>query len=121
MKARINNFREQLLERTLKFSEGLIKALGRVPKNSSNNILTRQAVMSGTSIGANYREACEAESAKDFVHKIKLCKKESRETNYWLELVIRANPRSLKELSPLKDETIEFTKIFSSISAKFNR
>ena len=120
MKTKISNFREQLLERTLKFSENLIKVFSSLPKSPVNKVLVNQAIRSGTSIGANYREACEAESAKDFVHKVRICKKESKETVYWLELVIRANTKFSKDIEPLKGEVIEFITVFKK-TPRFNR
>ena len=57
-------FKEKLLERTLKFSENLILLINKLPKTSANLIIFHQIIRSGTSIGANYREACEGESAK---------------------------------------------------------
>lgn len=62
-------------ERTKNFSLDLIRALSKFPKTLSGEILIKQAIRSGTSVGANYIEACEAESGKDFVHKIRICKK----------------------------------------------
>lgn len=112
-------FRESLLLRTKNFSLVLIKILSKLPKNSANEILVKQGIRSGTSIGANYREACEAESGKDFVHKIRICKKEAKETLYWLELLMVSNPNFSKDLETLLKESDEFVKILSSISKKF--
>ncbi|KKQ98613.1 MAG: hypothetical protein UT24_C0009G0115 [Candidatus Woesebacteria bacterium GW2011_GWB1_39_12] len=113
-------FREKMQKRTKDFSLNLIEVLSRFPKTIPNEILIKQTIRSGTSIGANYREACEAESGKDFVHKIRICKKESKETLYWLELLIEINPNFTNELTELLREAKEFVKIFSSISTKFN-
>ena len=112
-------FKEKLLERTLKFSENLILLINKLPKTYANLIIFHQVIRSGTSIGANYREACEAESAKDFIHKLRISKKESKETSYWLELLIRTNPEFKIELEELLNEVSEFIKIFSSVSSKF--
>lgn len=110
-----------LLERTLEFSESAIKFLVKLPKNPINNILVRQALRSITSIGANYREACEAESAKDFVHKIRISKKEARESEYWLILISRTNPFAGDKIKLLLSKSQEFIKIFSTISKKFKK
>lgn len=110
---------KKLMKRTFDFSEKLILAIVRLPKNSVNDVLVKQVVRSGTSIGANYREACEAESGKDFVHKIGISKKESKETEYWLELIIKINSNNTKVVTELLTEVNEFTKIFSSILKKF--
>lgn len=112
-------FKEKLLERTLQFSENLINLVNKLPKTSANLIIFHQIIRSGTSVGANYREACEAESAKDFVHKIRISKKEAKETTYWFELLIRTNMKYKNELGVLLNEVFEFIKIFSKISSKF--
>ena len=119
MKTKTTEFQSELLKRTFDFSTDLITILARLPRNSVNEILVKQGIRSGTSIGANYREACEAESGKDFVHKLGISKKECRETEYWLELLIRINSEFSKDLSKLLIEVMEFTKIFSSIIKKF--
>ena len=113
-------FRKEMQGRTKNFSLNLIRVLSNLPKTLSNGILIKQAIRSGTSIGANYREACEAESGKDFVHKIRICKKESKETIYWLELLVASNMNYTNELDKLVVEANEFVKIFSSVSKKFN-
>ncbi|KKQ43198.1 MAG: hypothetical protein US60_C0006G0042 [Microgenomates group bacterium GW2011_GWC1_37_8] len=112
--------RNEIQERTKDFSLNLIGALTGLPSTASNQILVKQAVRSGTSVGANYREACEAESGKDFVHKIRVCKKEAKETIYWLELLTNINPKFKDALNKLLIEVTEFVKIFSTISSKFN-
>lgn len=119
MNADTAKFQEEILTRTMDFSEKLIKTLVKLPRNSANDILVRQTIRSGTSIGANYREACEAESGKDFVHKLGVSKKECRESIYWLELLVRINPKFSKTLHGLLSETEEFTKIFSVVIKKF--
>ncbi|MCX6704676.1 MAG: four helix bundle protein [Candidatus Woesebacteria bacterium] len=100
-------------------SENLILLINKLPKTSANLVIFHQTIRSGTSIGANYHEACEAESAKDFVHKIRISKKEAKETCYWLVLLLKTNPKFKKELEGLSDEVSEFIKIFSKISSKF--
>ena len=104
-----------LEERTLAFSKKLIKTLNKLPKNLSNYKLSGQVISSGTSIGANYREANGAESKKDFRHKISLSLKESKETVYWLEILISSNSVFLKELYELLKEVKEFILIFGRI------
>jgi four helix bundle protein len=77
--------------------------------------LSGQLIDSATSIGANYREANSAESGKDFQHKINISFKEAKETRYWLDLLIFANPKYSNDLSPLRQESDEFTKIFGKV------
>ena len=103
---------EELERRTLEFSKNLIKVLQKLPKNLINNKLIGQVISSGTSIGANYREANAAESPKDFKHKMNISFKEAKETRYWLDILIFANPAYTNDLSPLRQESDEFTRIF---------
>lgn len=114
-----NEFKAELLKRTIEFSDKLISLINKLPKNTANLIIFKQIIRSGTSIGANYREACEAESAKDFIHKIRISKKEAQETSYWLELLVKTNPKFDNFLIKLNREVIEFVKIFAKISSKF--
>ena len=81
MNAKTAEFQSKILERTFNFSENLIKVVVKLPNNSVNEVLRKQVIRSGTSIGANYREACEAESTKDFVHKLRISKKKVEKQN----------------------------------------
>lgn len=72
-------------------------------------------VGSSGSVGANYCEANESESKKDFMHKISICKKEARETKHWIRLLTKAHPEFQKELNSIEQETQELLLIFSSI------
>jgi len=91
---------------------GVCKSLA---KNTINFNLIDQVVRSGTSLGANYREANETETKKDFLYRIRICRKESKETIYWLKLLIEANTTLTKDLTDLLSETQELLKIFSAI------
>lgn len=124
MGRKINKIEERnkfLLNKTLGFSEATIQLTSELPKNIVNAPLISQLIKSATSIGANYREACEAESSKDFVHKIKISIKEARETKYWLKLLLKTNSSFEKQIIYLGKESIEFVKIFSSIISKFKK
>jgi len=111
-----NNY--DLEERTVKFSEKLIDFLKRIPKNTVTIPLTDQGIRSGTSIGANYREANGASSKKDFQNKIFICKKESKETVYWLRLIGNAleDEKLKEECRDLYRESQEFVLIFGKIA-----
>ena len=74
-------------ERTFLFATEVIGLVKRLPRDPSGYALGRQLIRSGTSIGANVREADSAESRRDFVHKMKIALKEANETEYWLRLV----------------------------------
>ena len=76
----------ELEERTKKFAVQVVKTVSTFPKTSEGQIIGRQLLKSGTSIGANYREANRAESKDDFVHKVGVAEKEAAETIYWLEI-----------------------------------
>ena len=76
----------ELEERTRKFAVQVVKTVAAFPKSSEGQIIGKQLLRSGTSIGANYREANRAESRNDFVHKVGVAEKEAAETIYWLEI-----------------------------------
>lgn len=104
-----------LEERTAKFGEDLIEFTKKLEKNSINNPLISQVVRSGTSMGANYMEADCADSKKDFIYKISLCKKESKETCHWLRMIAKANSEYTNQCRQLWQESHELTLIFSKI------
>ena len=104
-----------LEERTAKFGEEIIKFAKKIPENSVTKILIIQLVKAGTSTGANYCEADDAESRKDFNHKIGICKKEARETKYWLRMIIVACPELEEEAKILSQEAKELNLIFNAI------
>lgn len=107
-----------LEDRTLEFGKRIIHLCKALPKNTINFKLIDQLVRSGTSMGANYREANETETKKDFKFRIRICRKEGKETIYWLNLIIEANPEFKERTSPLLQETKELVKIFAAISEK---
>lgn len=104
-----------LEERTARFGENIIKFAKKIPENSVTRPLIPQLVKSGTSIGANYCEADDAESRKDFNHKIGICKKESREAKYWLRMIVVAVPQLKDEARILWIEAKELNLIFNAI------
>ncbi|MDP3795316.1 MAG: four helix bundle protein [bacterium] len=111
-------YRSPLDERTLLFAKRVITLAKALPVNTVNHELISQVTRSGTSVGANYREANDALSKKDFLHRLRITRKEAKETMYWLDLIIHAN-QSLKErIVPLREETRELIKILSSIIEK---
>ncbi len=103
-----------LEERTLKFSNDIIELVKNIGKNAVNSPLISQLIRSSTSIGANYREANGASSKKDFRNKIFICKKEAKETLYWLELIKKIDFKK-DNILYLQKECLELTKIFSKI------
>lgn len=109
-----------LEERTTKFSEQIIGFFKKSPKDIITIPIINQSIRSGTSIGANYCEANGACSKKDFHNKICTCKKEAKETMYWLRLLTGAlDEISLKEeCQILWKESKEFAMIFTTIATK---
>jgi len=107
-----------LEERTAKFGEEIIKFAKKISMTTVNRSLIDQLVRSGTSVGANYCEADDAHSKKDFLLKIGICKKESRETKHWLRMVETAAPNLTEEIKPLKQEAQELNLIFAAIIRK---
>ena len=112
----MNNY--DLEDRTIKFSKNIIILCKKIPFNMINKRLTDQLLRSATSIGANYREANECDTKKDFKNKIRISKKEARETIYWLELLMDANLNIKNEILILLDESKQLMKIFASIYLK---
>jgi four helix bundle protein len=74
-------------------------------------VIARQVLKSGTSIGANYREATRAESRSDFIHKLAICEKEAAETEYWLEICAESQLASVARCNPLLEECRELIAI----------
>lgn len=110
--------RYDLEPRTLDFSKKVIRICKLLPKNTINFKLIDQLMRSASSIGANYREANETETKKDFQYRIRICRKESKETIYWLNLIIEANQEFKNQVIPLINESQEFVKIFAAILGK---
>ncbi len=111
----IKNPKYDLEERTAFFAENLIIFLKGIKESTLNRSIMDQLIRSGTSIGANYCEADGAESKRDFQHKIGICKKESKETKYWIHMLSLLHPEKKGELRILWKESQELTLIFSKI------
>ena len=109
-----------LEERTTKFGEDVINFSKIIPINLITQRIIPQLVASGTSIGSNYCEADDAESSKDFKHKIGICKKETRETKHWLRMIAVAIPELKEKARNLWQEAKELHLIFNSIYKKVN-
>lgn len=107
-----------LEERTANFGEEIIKFCKKIPENQISKPLILQLIRSGTSVGANYCEADDAESKKDFCHKIGICKKESRETKHWLRMIVVSSPELKEDARKLWQEAKELNLIFNAITNK---
>ena len=104
-----------LEDRTAKFAESIIDLVKKIKINPINKRIIPQIVASSGSIGANYCEANEAESKKDFIHKITIAKKEIKETKHWLRLLARAEVNQKEKIIPIWKEKQELLLIFSKI------
>ena len=108
-----------LEERTFQFAKETTLYVKELPKNISNLEYSRQVIDSSGSVGANYIEANEALSKKDFVMRIKICRKEAKKSAYWLRLIVETKDEKWKqEGKKLLNEGLELKKIFSSILTK---
>lgn len=107
--------------RTKKFALNLIALVGRMPRNRAGDIVGRQLLRSGTSIGANYREANRAESKADFIHKLGVSTKEAAETEYWLELITESKDLQTEGSSVLLQESDEIIAILTTMARNAKR
>lgn len=106
------NKQYDLEERTLKFSKNVVEFSKKAPRSTVTVPLIDQLVRSATSIGANYIEANEALSKKDFINRIRICRKEAKETRYWLFLIIEAWPEGKAQTQSFLQEAKEFVLMF---------
>jgi four helix bundle protein len=81
-----NSKQYDLEDRTFKFAKQIIKYTNNFPKTMANNEIKKQLIRAGGSVGANYIEANESLSKKDFLMRVKICRKEAKEVRYWLKL-----------------------------------
>ena len=104
-----------LEDRMVAFGVRIIRLANSLPKTRVGNHIAGQIIRSGTSPAANYGEAQSAESHSDFIHKMKVCLKELRETRVWLLMIAKANlVKSASQLDPLIDENNQLISIFYS-------
>lgn len=107
-----------LRERTKVFALRIIKLFTSLPKSSEAQVLGKQVLRSGTSVGANYREASRSRSDAEFISKLGDCLKELDETTYWLELLVEAEIVRRERLTELLDENNQLIAIFTTIAKK---
>jgi len=108
-----------LEERSFQFAKGVARFCKNLPRSIANIEYTKQVIRSSGSVGANYIEANEALSKKDFSMRIKISRKEAKESAYWLRLIRETNSDCYeKEAELLHGEAVELKKIFSAISEK---
>ncbi len=113
-----NNKNYDLEARTLRFAKSVRLFVDKVSKTLINLDDLKQLLRSSGSVGANYIEANEALSKKDFILRIKICRKETKETIYWLNLIDLTDNQLLEDKQRLIKEATELMKIFGSILEK---
>ncbi|MBI5395264.1 MAG: four helix bundle protein [Verrucomicrobia bacterium] len=111
-------FNSNLGERTARFGEAIIRFAKKIPQNPANNRLIGQLVGAATSIGANYSEADDSITTKEFKQKIGTCRKESKETMFFLRMIATAEEGLKPEARTLWQEAKELNLIFGSIWRK---
>jgi four helix bundle protein len=110
--------RLDLRVRTKRFALRVIRLFSALPKRPEADVIGRQVLRSGTSVGANFREAHRSRSDAEFVCKVGDCLKELEETCYWFELLVDAELVAVDRLSPLLDECNQLIAILTTIAKK---
>jgi four helix bundle protein len=113
--------KHELERRTKKFAVSVILFVEELPKKKTSDVLGYQLLKSGTSVGANYREANRAQSRADFVHKIGIVEKEIAETQYWLEVMEEVSLGDREARTTLLKEASELLSIFIAIGKSTRR
>ncbi len=113
-----NSKRYDLEDRTFAFAKRVIAFIRNLPKSIANVEVMKQLVKASGSVGANYIEANEAVSRNDFKYRIKICRKEPKESRYWLRLLELRDAEQEEERQALVQEATELMKIFGSILQK---
>jgi four helix bundle protein len=106
---------KDLRERTKEFALQIVRMFSGLPKTAEAQVLGKQVLRSGTSVGANYREAYRGRSKAEFIAKCGDSLRELEETAYWLELLVDGKIVAPENLSPLRQECDELTAIFVTI------
>jgi four helix bundle protein len=123
MKSENREIQQNLSNRLLDFGVEIIRMAEKIRRNFTGRQIIGQLISSSTSAGANYEEACAAESRSDFVHKLQVVLKELRESLYWLRLISRLNLVSDQSVGVLIKEGNELSNVIakSIVTAKRNR
>lgn len=109
---------QDIRERSFDFALNTVKNCRRIKERHKEFILTDQLVRSSTSVGANMREARNAESKADFIHKLSICQKECDESIYWLELIMALLNEEREHLLSIHNEAIQLLRIIKTISLR---
>src|ERR1700741_3683282 len=111
----MQNEEKDLRDRTKAFALQIVRMFACLPKTTEAQVLGKQLLRSGTSVGANYREAYRGRSKAEFISKCGDSLRELEETAYWLELLVDADLVRAERLAPLRKEAHELTAIFVTI------
>ena len=117
----LSNSNYDLEERTGKFGENVITFCKTIRQDVITRPIINQLIRSGTSIGANYTEANNASSRKDFRNKIFICKKETQETKHWLRMISKCISENDEDIKKLWKECQELVMIFQKITSSLNK
>lgn len=109
------SFSQKLEKRTREFAVEIIRLSSQLPDTPEAKVVRRQLTKSGTSIGANYREANRGRSRADFKSRIKICESEASETQYWMEIIYETGWIPWASLNVLYDECSELLALYASI------
>ena len=116
-----NETPQDLRTRTTDFALRIIKLYASLPKTTEAQVLGKQVLRSGTSVGANYREGHRAKSDADIVNKFETMLQELDETDYWLELLVKSTIVTSQKIESLRRETNELLAIFTTIVTKIKK
>jgi len=103
--------KEEMKQRTKRFALNIIQLVGALPQGQIANVLGRQLLRSGTSVGSNYRAACRAKSTADFIAKMGVVEEETDETIYWMELLVESGIVQIDTVKTLMNEADELLAI----------
>ncbi len=112
-----NSKQYDLEDRTFNYAQKIFEFINKIPKTLTNLEISKQLIRSAGSVGANYIEANESLGKKDFIMRIKICRKEAKESRYWLKL-INCNEKFKHEQTDIINESTELMKIFGAILEK---
>ena len=112
-----------IADKSFELAVSIVKCYKLLIEQEKEFVLSKQLLRSGTSVGANIREAQHAQTTADFLHKLSIAQKECEETKYWLELLNATDYLSTSQLEPIYEQCIEVQKIVTKaiITTKQNR
>jgi len=108
-------FAKELEGRTKKFALAIIKFVVLLPRDETGSVIKKQILRSGTSVGANYREANRSVSKADFKNRIAICEKELSETQYWLDIICESKLADADKCKTIFNECTDLLKLFTAI------